>query len=54
MSREWGKEEGRTRGTGPLRGVSVTCLGGLKVAVHGIGLRLRLRQVLYCRKCGRC
>lgn len=36
---------------GPLHGVLITCLSRLKVAVHGIGLWLWLRQVLHCRKC---
>lgn len=44
-------KEGQTHGTrAPVWGV-ITCLGGLKVAVHGVGLWLWLRQVLHCRKC---
>lgn len=35
------------------RGV-FTCLGGLEVAVHRVGLWLRLRQVLHCRERRRC
>ena len=35
------------------RGV-VTCLGGLEVAVHCVGLWLGLRQVLHCRERRRC
>lgn len=52
--RRRGREEDRWNWAPAWCLSTITCLGGLKVAVHSIGLWLWLRQVLHCRKCRRC
>lgn len=54
MSRAREGEAGRTQGARAAAPGGLTCLGGLEVAVHRVGLGLRLRQVLHCRERRRC